>query len=257
MEAMASQRRGKDERMRNKILSMLLIGLLFLPASLAHAMVDPLSTVQVEIPEMNLQFLMPRAWDGYLLEAEAASATLVFVDPDDTMLQRVIMVLTFSKTEALDDELTAYRAEADALFASGEGQTMRLLSSGVLDRMDAIDAGADGGAYRVLFIDAGGGYIAIVYQDPQHVADDGYTAAVDTILGSVAQMDNAMAARPEPSDAFLVEPREGGVAISAYVGEALRVDVPEEIDGQKVVAIAERAFFEKPVQHVWPTFMRK
>lgn len=234
--------------MKRTLSLVLLMCLLFALPSVSGA-VDALDLDHAEMADGNIQLLLPKTWDILPSISEPPLYTFILYDTADTDMERYVMLSLMPKSVDLPEEISSFYQEAVSLFETGDGIFSTLTDRMVIDRMDAIHSTANDEPYELVFINDQHRYLFLMYPDLNEMQDETFSDAVHTIVQSIALLSNPHAPRYDET-AFTTEAVEGGVMVTGYTGDAIRVDLPPTINGETVVALGDSAFFEMPIQHI-------
>lgn len=230
-----------------KCLVLVCVCLLFLAAGAQAVGIE--ETYHIEIPDSNLQLLLPTTWNGTPVDTTDDTSIYMFFDSEDETGAHFLILTVMPAAGDVDVSLQEFQQEARSLLGGGGGLATTVVARSTIDRMPAVMVLDNDEPYRLLFIRDGDRILFAMFPDPLEIKDEKYTNDVTLICDSIALLDNPHAPEYDQS-AFETAPVDGGVQVTAYSGQSLRVDIPPQIDGEAVVAIGDGAFYEQRIQHV-------
>lgn len=195
----------------------------------------------------NVWVEIPNAYEFCAIEASYPFA-YVMGDSEMSMEHQAVMAYVpenhlFRRT---DLDLRGFVGDGREVM-SGADTTV---NSTVLERYEINDLPAvrvdmTGQGYEMIWVADDGDLFFLMYP----LADEAFAADMREIASTLHLVKAKTAPSCNPAD-YKYTVDEDGVTITKYIGDRVRVTVPEEIDGKPVVALAEQAFYEADVTWV-------
>ncbi len=231
-----------------KFLSLLLAAVMLLTALPALAASLPLYEVYPATPDGRMWIEVPNELEFIPMDMAHSAGYILDMDASDLLAHMCMFVHIPEdyRVRGSEPDFSGFAEDGRAVLGGAE----RTLSSSVIERYTINDCPAVrvdmiGQAYEMIWIADGADmyFLMIPTTDPE------FAQAMREVALTFHLTASRTPARSEAAD-YEYTVSESGVTITRYTGKAVRVAVPAEIDGQPVIALGDKAFYETPVTWV-------
>lgn len=234
--------------MKKTFLILLLAVVFLLPACvLAETSAIPFYAVYPASPDGNAWIEIPNSHDFFCIPM---SYPFAYVAGDGDMSMEHVAVFA-----CIPEGHRFLRSDMDASdFAQNGrevlgGADVTEVSTAVeryeINDLPAVRVDMTGQGYEMIWVADGGDLYFFMYP----LADEAFAADIRKIASTLHLVEAKTAPSCDPAD-YEYTADESGVTITRYIGDRVRVAVPEEIEGKPVVALADQAFYEADVTWV-------
>lgn len=232
---------------RISLLAAMLLLLCLVPASAQTGML-PLYECYPATGDSNAWFEVPTQYEymelpmsytcGYIVDPNAAvieTHMCVYAHiPEDFRLQRGDMDVT-----GFAEDGRAVLGGADKTYAS------TVIERYTISDLPAVRVDMTGQGYEMIWIADGGDMYFFMYP----LVDKAFAQDIRDIADTFHLVEAKTALVSNTAD-YEYKADDAGVTITRYTGESVRVEIPSEIDGKPVTALADKAFYETGVRWV-------
>ena len=245
--------------MKHTIAVLLTALLLILTITAAAAEEQPDAADFRAVPGITSYLLMPEK-ESFMIETpwewDADEYTGVYGVPTlMTMsdMDHIVLVSEIDPEQQREIEqnprhmLYSFLGEGKSVLSGQNTDESRILENFDLYGLRAVRVDMIGQGYEMVWISDGECVWFFMY--PTHPEDEAYTAVVKGIVDSFTLLHPTVFAEADAGD-FAWTAGDDGIHITKWLGDAVYVHIPAEIDGKPVVSVEDSAFYEADVRGV-------
>ena len=230
-----------------KFLAMLLVLLLAAPCALAAEPYLPFYSAYVASPDGNAWLEIPNEYDFFVLPMSYSMAYVV--DPYEMSMERMGVFAHVPEGYVIqpgDEDMSGFAEDGRKVLAGADDTGVStVIERYEINDLPAVRVDMTGQGYEMIWVADGGDMYFFMYP----LADEGFAETMRMVADSFHLVEAKSPPAGNPAD-YEYTSDERGVTITKYIGEKQRVEIPAEIDGQPVVALADQAFHETLVTWV-------
>lgn len=230
-----------------KFLAMLLVLLLMAPCALAAEPYLPFYSAYPASPDDNAWLEIPNEYEFFVIPMSYSMAYVM--DPYEMSMDRIGIFVHVPEgyvRQPGDEDMTGFAEDGRKVFAGADDTGVStVIERYEINDLPAVRVDMTGQGYEMIWVADGGDMYFFMYP----LADDGFAETMRRVADSFHLVQAKTAPTSNPAD-YEYTSDERGVTITRYIGGKRRVEVPAEIDGQPVVALADHAFYETLVSWV-------
>lgn len=224
-----------------KFLAMLLVLLLAAPCALAAEPYLPFYSAYIASPDGNTWLEIPNEYEFFVIPMSYSMAYVM--DPYEMSMDRMGIFVHVPEgyvRQPGDEDMSGFVEDGRKVLAGVDDTGVStVIERYEINDLPAVRVDMTGQGYEMIWVADGGDMYFFMYP----LADEGFAETMRMVADSFHLVEAKTAPTCNSAD-YEYTSDERGVTITKYIGEKRRVDIPAEIDGQPVVALAEHAFYE-------------
>lgn len=192
----------------------------------------------------NFSLLLPMEWECFA--TDPGYPAVVAKTPDEGMLMVAEFGAEMDPLSAKDHYAASFLQEGRDLFAGKTTEDSKLLDTFLLDGLPALQVEMVGQGFEMVWVNDQGNLYFLMYQTGVESLD----ANMPLVIDSFYLREQRTAHSVNEADYETEVLPDGTLAITAYIGNATHIRVPQSIGGVTVTQLAPRAFYESYLREV-------